>query len=173
IFMDQHDAGIIGPGGRWSVNFGGGLFIFYSPYQTINFVLSAQVCSDAYETEMNNPPYWASDTGFLGELAITNSYLANTPGIKDLRKRVDKIKKQLDDRPGGKEMKKEIDHWKKVVEKEGYYRRGAVCEGGEIEGVRVNLTLDSYNTYRRSVALYIRGDKQSGYRIDNPSRYAY
>ncbi len=174
IFVDDNEAGIIGPGGRWSINFGGGLFVFQNSQQVINFGLSAQVCSDAYMGEItNNPPYWAADSGLLGGLAITNSYLATAPGIKDLRKRVDKIKKQLDDRPGGGPMKKELDRWRKVVEQLGYFRRDAVCEGGDVEGVRVQLQLDSYNHYRRSVTLYLRGDKQSGYRFDDPSRHAY
>ena len=48
----------------------------------------------------------------------------------------------------------------------------SVC-GTTIKGKRVDVYADVYGNSHRTVAIYVRGDRQRGYWMDSPDGYAY
>ena len=49
----------------------------------------------------------------------------------------------------------------------------ASAGGAAIEGTRVDISADVYGNSHRTVAIYVRGDRQHGYRMDPPRWSSY
>lgn len=93
-----------------------------------------EVCSSVMPsaaTPLFTPPEWAMNRAFLGNLAITDSFLHSDPGERALRGRVDAIKQFLDERRelGRKQMEKDLDRWLKFCKKYGSRSMGPSCAG--------------------------------------------
>jgi hypothetical protein len=166
--------GVLGSGEHKGVRFGSGLFIFYPTYGYYEAVISAKVCSSSLKTTfISPPPSWAMNTGVLANLALTQDYLDTNPGERELRFRVEEIKRSLRDRLGHKEMKSELDYWFRSVKRSGITFDGVTCEGPAIQGVRIPIYDNSYNNTTRTLAVYIRGSRKTGYRVEGPLYTAY
>ena len=75
------------------------------------------------------PPEWAMNRQLLGDSAITDAYLQSSPSEASLEKRVDLIKKTLNDKGvlGKKTMEKDLSKWLKFCRKYGRFTMGASC----------------------------------------------
>ncbi len=160
-------------GDPWSASFGGGLPIVYTSNQQISLVITAKGCDTNPTRLVVVPPDWARDESFLGALTMTDEYLNSRPSRPELKKRVEEIKKFLDHQLGGKRMKGEISDWFKAAKKIGLAFTGLDCNGPDIEGVRVDFNVDSYNESHRAIAIYIRGDRARGYVMEPPRWIAW
>lgn len=190
IILDEKNVDrVLGPGEHWSASFGGGLPIVYTSNQRISLVITAKGC-DSQPTRLTvAPPDWARDESFLGaenilaatpganagasRLTLSDDYLESRPSEPELKKRVEEIKKFLDHQLGGKRMKRELDDWFKAAKNVGLAFNGLDCNGPDIEGVRVDFNVDSWNESHRAIAIYIRGDRARGYVMEPPRWIAY
>ena len=164
---------VLSPGDHWSASFGGGLPIVYASNQYVQLVITAKGCNSQPTRLVVVPPDWARDDSFLGALTLTDEYLNSKPTEPELKKRVEEIKKFLDNQLGGKRMKRELDQWFRAAKKASLAFYGLACNGPDIEGVRVNFSIDSYNENHKAIAVYIRGDRASGYVMEPPRWIAW
>ncbi|GEM_PF-1846822 len=173
VVNDKELNGVLGPGQHTGIRFGSGLFIFYPQYGYYEAVISAKVCESAPKTNfIVPPPDWAADKNLLGSLALTPEYLETNPRESELRGRVKAINNFLRDHLGRKEMQAELKAWFEQVKRSGIKYSEATCNGPAITGVRVPVYLSDYNN-RRTIAVYIRGSRETGYRIEGPQYTAY
>lgn len=166
--------GTVSPGNNASITFGSGLFVFYPASGYYEAAVSANICKTSSQaTFVVPPPDWATDQNLLGSLALTPDYLGSNPRKSELRGRVKAIEKFLHDRLGEKEMKAELRDWLNAVEKTGLAWRDSSCSDPVVLGIRVPVYLNSYNNAGRTLAVYIRGNRTSGYRAEGPQNTAY
>lgn len=173
LHLDGAEVATIPHGGKWSTNIGGGFFIFYEPYTSKEFLLTIQVCESLVPaTLIIEPPSWATDGLLLGPLALSTNTIPTKESA--LKKRVEEIKKFLDKREvlGRKKMKKELSRWFDEIKKFGFSLVAAGCSNSKTSGVRTRINSDWFYNTKHVRAAYVRGNRESGYRIDMPG-YMY
>jgi len=154
----------IAPGGNyvWAIN--RGFFFFAAPtYLTV----SAQVCDGVKYVQIVPVPAWAASSLVPQGLALSEDYISKNPSEKDLKRRIDEIKKILDKQGqvGRKEMKKELDRWFKTAKKYGFGAVVRECSSGPYALGQPVSADNLYNYNRRVVTFFVRGNAKNGYYV--------
>lgn len=135
-------------------------------YGTTQLTVTAQICDGVRNIPIASIPAWAASDLLPQGIAISEEYLATNPSEKELKRRVDEIKKFLDVRQqiGRKEMKKELDRWFKIVRKNGFWAVVRRCSSGPYAQSQT-IYANSYNYNRQVLTLFVRENPGNGYYV--------
>ncbi len=143
---------------------------FFSEQGDASFAINA--CSSAEQAyHFNGPPDWATDVRNFPEVALTEEYLGSHPSEKNLKDRVNGIKRILHGQLGEKAMTSELSAWFKIVKRDGFSTKVVNCANAFPIPVRIaSATL--LNNLGSQVTVVISGSRANGY---HPAygQYAY
>ncbi len=160
----HHDKGnlILGHGEHMRFSLGGGIGLGRS-YSRVD--LQVTFCKGGIVESHFVPPAWSTDHELLGSAALPETFSKNT-SKKDLKDRVNEIKKQIKKRDllGRKRLERELDNWFKVAERSGPGVTTASCVPAIVKSEAFNVPY-YYAGYgmnqRESVTLSASGSGES------------
>ena len=130
-----------------------------------------QVCKELdYQHATDFAPIWAQNRNEFGADALGD--VNDKTSLKEIKRRVENIKKSLRDYPGGKVKERELDNWYKRVKHNGVNLSGVQCRSPRVLPVKTYGWNYGYSQLH-IIQLTVRGDEERGYRIDPPQYAGY
>jgi len=143
---------------------------FFSEQGDASFAINA--CSAVGEGHhFNDPPDWTTDTGNFPEVALTKEYLDSHPSEKNLKDRVDGIKRVLHGQLGEKARARELNVWFRIVKRDGLTTKVVNCSNAVPIPVRIASSTLLYNLGSQTTVT-ISGNRARGYYVAY-GQYAY
>jgi hypothetical protein len=143
---------------------------FFSEQGDASFAINA--CSSVGEGYyFNEPPAWATDAGDFPRIALTREYLDSHPSEKNLKDRVDDIKRILHGQLGEKAKARELSMWFRIVKRDGLATKVVNCSNAVPIPVRIASSTLLYNLGAQTTVT-ISGNRARGYYVAYP-QYAY
>lgn len=161
----NHHNAVVEPGAPTTIN-----VEYFSEEGDAFFAVDA--CTNTQKAyQFNAPPEWAMDAANFSDAALTSEYLYSHPSVKNLKDRVDKIKRVLRDQLGGKTKTRELNAWFRIVKREGLSEEVTNCNGAIPVQVRIASATLMYN-FGAQTTVTISGDRAHGY-YATYGQYAY
>lgn len=136
---------------------------FFSEQGDASFALNACLSTgEAYH--FNSPPDWATDPRDFPGVALTEAYLDSRPSEKNLKDRVNGIKRILHGQLGEKTKARELNTWFRIVKRDGLATKVINCSGAIPIPVRIASATLLYNLGSQTTVT-IAGNRTRGYYV--------
>jgi hypothetical protein len=166
VTIGNKSVGPLGQGQEWGRRYG------FSNAGDVPILIKACSLTDTAH-RFNSAPDWATNVSRFGSMALTDEFLRGNPSRKDVEVRVKAIKTAIHNH-FEKEKEAELSDWFNTIKGEGILLNTTTC-GEAITMPFIALHWQQWYGYGQNTVtmITVSGNRESGYRIQNPPQYVY